>query len=551
MFTTLRQAMTWLHTWFGLVFGFILMAVFFFGSLSVFDREIDRWAIAETRFDPQPMPAFDAILQPAFAALRAHEAEYQAGQALVSQPLPPPEELKPADWGAYVTHRDPLVSIWAGFDLPHAKDPDGHNHVHGWATLDPRNGQPLSPGQLKLGSEFFYPLHYSLHLHWNHLGYWLVGLAALVMLAALVSGVIIHRKLFAELFTLRPHKHRQRSLLDAHNLSGVAALPFHFIFALSGLIIFAGIYLPVSDSTLRPLAKAHEEIKAARTGLPHKPAGIAAPLASVDAMMASAKARWAERGMPGEVGYLYLNHVGDANGYVSIFRAGSDRVTLVGQGVHFAASSGQLLFEEPAPGAIGGIYDFLVGLHLQHFEHWWLRWLYLFGGLAGCVCIATGILFFVEHRKRLHGSSPLLRTIDAIGISSISGMLLATAAVLVANRALPEAWGHWQEPLFGGCWLLALLHALWRSKPQGALRLAPAWQEQCWGIALLAVTAVVLNAITTGDHLLHTLSRGYWPVAGVDLALLVAALLAAMSARYLQRAALPARSPLGVEVHHG
>ena len=42
------------------------------------------------------------------------------------------------------------------------------------------------------------------------------------------------------------------------------------------------------------------------------------------------------------------------------------------------------------------------------------------------------------------------------------------AAVLVANRALPEAWGHWQEPLFWGCWLLALLHALWRSKPQGA-----------------------------------------------------------------------------------
>ena len=36
--------MAWLHTWFGLVLGFVLMVVFFFGSLSVFDREIDRWA---------------------------------------------------------------------------------------------------------------------------------------------------------------------------------------------------------------------------------------------------------------------------------------------------------------------------------------------------------------------------------------------------------------------------------------------------------------------------------------------------------------------------
>ena len=56
MFQTLRQTMTWLHTWFGLVLGFVLVVVFFFGALSVFDREIDRWAIASSRFEPQPMP---------------------------------------------------------------------------------------------------------------------------------------------------------------------------------------------------------------------------------------------------------------------------------------------------------------------------------------------------------------------------------------------------------------------------------------------------------------------------------------------------------------
>ena len=36
MFGSFRAAMTWLHTWFGLVLGFVLMVVFFFGSLSVF-----------------------------------------------------------------------------------------------------------------------------------------------------------------------------------------------------------------------------------------------------------------------------------------------------------------------------------------------------------------------------------------------------------------------------------------------------------------------------------------------------------------------------------
>ena len=42
MFPSLRIGMAWIHTWFGLVLGFILMVAFFFGSLSVFDREIDR-----------------------------------------------------------------------------------------------------------------------------------------------------------------------------------------------------------------------------------------------------------------------------------------------------------------------------------------------------------------------------------------------------------------------------------------------------------------------------------------------------------------------------
>ena len=37
MFANFRQAMAWLHTWFGLVLGFVLMAAFFFGARAVFD----------------------------------------------------------------------------------------------------------------------------------------------------------------------------------------------------------------------------------------------------------------------------------------------------------------------------------------------------------------------------------------------------------------------------------------------------------------------------------------------------------------------------------
>lgn len=40
---TLTQSMAWLHTWGGLLFGWVLFAIFLTGTLAVFDKEIDEW----------------------------------------------------------------------------------------------------------------------------------------------------------------------------------------------------------------------------------------------------------------------------------------------------------------------------------------------------------------------------------------------------------------------------------------------------------------------------------------------------------------------------
>lgn len=384
-------------------------------------------------------------------------------------------------------------------------------------------------------------MHYSLNWHWKNIGYYIVGLAAFVMLAALVTGVIMHRKIFRELFTFRPKKRTQRSALDLHNMTGVVALPFHFFFAFTGLVIFASFfYFPVSHTLLKPLHDQHEVLEAERTGLPHEAAGIAAPMASVDAMVAEAKRRWAARDMAGEVGYLFADHLGDQNGYVSIYRAGSDRVALVGEGIHFKASTGEVLREDPPRTVVSEINEFLTGLHLQHFEHWLLRWLYVIGGLLGCICIATGFIFFVEKRKQQHAKtqSQGSRIVDALAVTTVTGMLIASFAMLVANRLLPAdlaGKGDWEINAFWFAWLLAFLHAAWRSAPVARAARNPAWREQCWIAALLAVAAVVLNWLTTGDHLVKTVfTHTYWPVAGVDLSLLATAALSVYAARKLK-----------------
>ncbi len=543
MFQNFRLAMAWLHTWFGLALGFVLMVVFFFGALSVFDREIDRWAIPQSRFAPQPMPSFDKVLRPVFESMQPTKESIERMKDKVDGPMPERFDTV-RRWGAYTTHRDPVLGLFAGYVVPNAKDPE--DGVWGNRTIDPRTGAALPDDRLKVGSRFFYPLHYSLNFHWKNLGTWIVGFAALMMLVALASGVVMHRKIFREFFTFRPRKTTQRSALDLHNMTGVVALPFHFFFAFTGLVIFAGIYFPVSHTQLEPLHELHEKIEAQETGLPHDRAGVAAPLASVDAMVAEAQRRWAAQGMAGEVGFLALQHVGDANGYVSIYRAGTDRIALVGNGIHFKASTGELLREDPPKSAVDGVNEFLTGLHLQHFRHWLLRWFYVLGGLAGCVCIATGFLFFVEKRKKQHAraGSQGARVVDALAVTTVTGMLIAALGILIANRLLPEAlpagWpprGDLEQYAFWGAWVLAMAHAFWRSAPVAQGRMAPAWREQCWAIATMAVAAVLLNWVTTGDHLLKTLGAGYWPVAGVDLFILTGAALAVVAARKLGRRA--------------
>jgi hypothetical protein len=275
-------------------------------------------------------------------------------------------------------------------------------------------------------------------------------------------------------------------------------------------------------------------------------------------MVAEAQRRWQAKGKAGEVGFLVLQHVGDANGYVSVYRAGTDRIALVGDAIHFKASTGELIREDPAATPVARVAEFLTGLHLQHFRHWLLRWLYVFGGLAGAVCIATGFIFFVEKRKRQHArqGSQGARVVDALAVATVTGMVLAALGILVANRLLPEDMagrGDWQRYAFWGTWVLALLHAAWRSAPVAQGRSNPAWGEQTVAIAMLAVAAVLLNWATTGDHLLRTLAAGYWPVAGVDLSLLACATVATLAARRLRlklRADVAVGCPTGTEARH-
>ena len=397
--------------------------------------------------------------------------------------------------------------------------------------IEPRTGALLPDAGTLAGTRFIFPFHYSLHLRWNDLGYWLVGLAGMATLVLLVSGVVIHRKIFMDFFTFRPDRKLPRSSLDLHNLTGVLALPFHFVMALSGLIIFFSIYFPSVVSSVYGGDRAAFN-RDAFGSFQREAAGAPGSLAPLDRMAAEATRIWG-----GEPPYFVrVWHPGDVNATVEMRRTFARSVDLNVDAVHFDAATGEVVKTHTAAPVVH-VQRFIAGLHFIQFEHWPLRWIYFLLGLSGCVMIATGYIYWLETRRKRHAAQGLagVRIVEGLTVGAVSGIVMATLAFFVANRLLPlgasfagqeraalEVWA------FYLVWLASFAHA-WA-------RPGRAWREQCWAAAGLAVLAVVLNAATTGDHLARSLAhRHLWPVAGMDLLLVAGAAVATLTALRLAR----------------
>ncbi|MGD7069878.1 PepSY-associated TM helix domain-containing protein [Acetobacter sp. AAB5] len=508
-----RRSMGWLHTWAGVVLGSILFAIFWMGTLSVFDSEIDLWMKPTTRLAPAtstlPLESFRPSLNKAISA-------------------------KAAFWNV---------------TLPNDRDAVIHTHYGTRqktisADIDPITGHELPDAGTLGATEFIFPFHYTLNLGLMNVGEWVVGVATMAMLALCVTGVIIHRKIFVDFFTFRPRAKPRRMLLDLHNVSGVLGLPFHIILAFSGLVILGGTYFPTAVNAVYPNARAYFFDSNGLSFLSVKHGKPGAPVASLDEAAKHTRALWGEE----QPHLVVVTNPGMTTSRIAFFRGNENQVVIDRDVIAFEGSTGKFLSRAPRLNPVMRVQRFLSGVHLIEFRHWVLRWIYFLLGLGSCVLIGTGFLFWLEARRKRQGEQVGFRLVEGIAAGSITGIILATLAFFVANRLLPlgtHVFGLERASLevcvFYSVWLGACIHGLvW---PQRV------WIIQCAAIGFLALSAAILNWITTGDHLLRTLSHSYlWPVGGMDAVLLAGATLALLMAvilsRQLRKKTLLTRTPV-------
>lgn len=500
----IRQSMSWLHTWAGLIFGWVLFAMFLTGSLAFFRPEITRWMQPEIQ--AQPAPAVQAV-----ATAQRYLAEHapDAKRWFITPP----------------SDREPLIQLL--YQTPKPK-PGERGFVR--VKLDAATGEPVTARQTR-GGDFFYRFHFELETAFPW-GRWLASIAGMFMLVAIISGIITHKKIFADFFTFRPGKGGQRAWMDGHNVLSVLGLPFHLMITFSGLVLFMVMLMPAGIQAVydNPRQFTSEVFKANKITPPQNQP---APLVDIAPLVEKAQQHW-----QGRLGRVTVNNPGDAGATITLVRNVGDGVSygLLAPFMRFDGVTGALQEAEDDHSATVVTTGVITGLHLGLFAEPLLRWFYFIVSLAGTAMVATGLVLWIAKRRQKARPGDTreafsLRLVDGLNAGTIAGVVFGVAAVFLANRLLPaDMPGRqvWEVRAFFMAWGLSLVYAFLFQRRK--------WQDLL-AIAAVALALVpVVNALTTDRHLGVSLPQGDWVMAGFDLTCLASALFFAWMAVKAARA---------------
>lgn len=467
MSKSFRQSQSTLHTWSGLLLGWVLFLVFLTGTLAFWREGLNRYMRPELAPVTQPTRVLAGTQ--AYLAKKAPDAK---------------------SW--YITLPGERLPGAQAFWVPQPKEGDSPRGRRGGGrrgrdtqVLIGADGQPAHARETR-GGEFFYRFHFDLHYMPVIWARWLVGVAAAMMLVAIFTGIVTHKKIFRDFFTLRRGK-GQRSWLDGHNATAVLALPFHLMITYTGLVTLMALLMPWAA-----VANYADPNKAAEVLFPHLEAparsGRPAPLADLPRIVADA-----ERRLGGPAGFVEVSEAGDAAARVTVLRSPTTLLNTRAPSITYDGVTGQAIWQSPAPGGAAATAGVMIGLHAGRFADTALRWIYFLCGVAGTLMVASGlVLWTMKRREKLPDPArPHLgfRIVERLNVAVIAGFPLGTAAMFWANRLLPvdlRGRAEWEINILFVAWAAAALLAMVR-KP------ASAWTLLLGGTGVLLIALPVFN----------------------------------------------------------
>lgn len=411
-----------IHGWSGIVLGLLLYAVVITGMTAVFAHEVGIWSAGHV----QTQSAFERPIDRSVRELHArtpakyHDdinlfevGDHGLGAFFHHDEIAPTGE--PIARGIYyqLDSTGKVVSVQQGTD----------EEVFG-----PRNDDALS--------SFLVDTHVRLHLP-NPWGLLLTGILGLVMLVAAISGLLIHRHLFKDIFTLRRNANQVLVGRDRHSVAGTWSLPFAFLLAFTGSFFsfFGTVGVPiVAMAAFGGDQKAFSDAVFEQPGTPDP---TARPMGNLDRIASDAIRRTGKAPT-----FMTIEKYGRADAAVTTFQpAGAGNLMPVSLGYHGATAS----FDRVKPligirPSIGGTAAGIMGpLHFGNFGGLLSKAIWFGLGFAMCYVTLTGLrLWLVRRRERQRSLDWLERAVTVVGFG-LPFALAATAAGFLITMPMQSA----------------------------------------------------------------------------------------------------------------
>lgn len=491
------KLMVAVHGWSGILLGLLLYAVVLTGMAAVFAEEIGAWSAGhvETR------SAFEKPIDRHVHALAARTpAEFRDDLDLF--------EIGDRNLGLFFHRHETaasgeLINRGVYYQLDRAGRVVSEQRGTGEEVFGPRNDDALS--------SFLVDTHVRLHVP-DPWGLLLTGILGLAMLVAAISGLLIHRHLFKDIFTLRRNASPVLVDRDRHSVAGTWSLPFAFILAFTGSFFsfFGTVGVPIV--AMAAFGGDQAALSEAVFGNPGKPDPRPQPVGSLERIAADAIRRTGEAPT-----FMAIEHFGRADAAVTTFhmpKAGDiEPVTLLYHG-----ATATFAREKPSIGSrpsAGGTLAAIMGpLHFGNFAGMLSKAVWFGLGFAMCYVTLTGLrLWLVRRRERDRSLDWLERTVTVIGFGLPLGLLASAGAFLFA---MPQGTAvFWTPTAFLATCAVAIL--------AGFLTPAHAMLERAL-VAAIGIGLLVLPVIRLGNGgpgWSTAIAGGQPSIAIVDLAMLI------------------------------
>ena len=506
---TFRQSMNWLHTWSGLLLSSLLYFIFITGTVGYFDKEITHW------MQPERPTINEKVDQRSILAIAEKHLNATASDAQ-------------SWWVEFPIGRSYSAVTW----WQESEEQGGK-----WKnnTLDLQTGEAVITRETG-GGKTLYAMHYLLHYIPKTLAYWITSLCAMFIFIGLITGIVVHKKIFKEFFTFRPNK-KQRSWLDIHNIFSVLPIPFHLMITYSGLVFLMFSSMPgvIAGSYGTSMEKHNGFVESVfkKTAHPehnHEPANTLSMLS----LMPEIESRWGENTLY-EIG---LEGRGTAGAHVQVKHHEYSGIS-EGEELVYHAVTGELLFdsmqESHLKSAGKKLYNVLTDLHEGNFAGIVLRWLYFISGLMGAGMIATGMVLWATKRReksqRIGTEDTGLKLIEYSNVGIIVGLPIAIAVYFWANRIVPIEIANresWEINSLFITWFIMIIGPFILAKK---LTIQALWIKQLLIASTLYLSLPILNTLTSDKNLVSALIQHDWVIAGFDLAMILFGLIFGYAAR--------------------